>query len=223
MIELVKVKDKNEGQVKAHEILKELVDPTTLLALSGGTSMDYRRMIVSPNDIIPGAICVVDERYGEPFHKDSNEKLLADAGIKEFADEHCIESRKILCGQGFDETAKFYNDVTSQLFKKFPKRVGVMGVGTNLHTAGVFPGSLASRSADLVVGEEVGDKYPKRITSTMKALGEFTNFVVMMFGQEKKEALKIILNEAENDLEKYPAVFYRKTSIKSFVITDILN
>ncbi|MEK7581565.1 MAG: 6-phosphogluconolactonase [Patescibacteria group bacterium] len=232
MIEHVKVKDKDAGQIKAHDILKKIVDKNTLLALSGGTSMDYKKMIVSPplrqgfegqaDDIIPGAICVVDERYGEPFHKDSNEKLLADAGIKEFADKHCIESRKILCGKSFDETTKFYGDVISQLFKKFPKRVGVMGVGSNVHTAGVFHGSLAAKSADLVVGEEVDDKFPKRITLTIRALGEFTNFVVMMFGQEKKDALKIMLDEGENDMQKYPAIFYRKDPVKSFVITDIV-
>lgn len=221
VIQLIKVKDKAAGQVRAHEILKTLVDPATLLALSGGTSMDYRAMIVKPNDVLPGAICVVDERYGEPFHNDSNEKLLLDAGVKEFADKHCIESRKILCGQSFEKTAKLYNDVIAQLFKKFPKRIGVMGVGTNLHTAGIFPNSQSLKSQVDVVAEEVDDRFPKRITLTIKALGEFTNFVVLMFGKEKKEALKIILDEAENDLGKYPAVFYRKSPIKTFVVTDI--
>jgi 6-phosphogluconolactonase/glucosamine-6-phosphate isomerase/deaminase len=222
MIEIVKVRDKAAGQVKAHEILKKLVDPTTLLALSGGTSLDYQTMLVGPDDIVPGAICVVDERYDEPFHEDSNEKLLLDAGVKEFADKHCIESRKVLCGKSFEETAKLYCDVISHLSKKFPKRVGVMGVGANIHTAGVFPGSLAAKSTDLVVGEEVEDRFPKRITLTLKALGEFTGFVVMMFGEDKREALKIMMDDGENDLEKYPAVFYRKSGIKTFLVTDIV-
>ncbi len=221
MIKIVKVKDKAEGQIKAHETLKKLVDPETLLALSGGTSMDYRAMIVDPDDVIPGAICVVDERYGEPFNVNSNEKLLMDAGVKDFADKYCIESRKVLCGKSFEETAKLYNDAIGNLLKKFPKRIGVMGVGSNVHTAGVFPGSLAAKSVDLVVGEEVNDKFPKRITLTLNALGKFTSFVVMMFGQEKKEALEIILNEVENDLDEYPAVLYRKSGIKTYLVTDI--
>jgi hypothetical protein len=41
-----------------------------------------------------------------------------------------------------------------------------------------------------------------------------------MFGQEKKEALEIMLDEVENDVGKYPAVFYRKSKIKSYLITD---
>lgn len=222
MIEIVKVEGKTAGQIKAHEILKKIVNSTTLLALSGGTSMDYRRMIVSPNDIIPEAICVVDERYGEPFHKDSNEKLLADAGIKEFADKHCIPTIKYLVGKSFEETADIYDNKIKDLFLRFPKRVGVMGVGTNLHTAGIFPNWQVLKSQNYVVAEGVENEFPKRITLTLKALGEFTNFIVMMFGQEKKEALKIMLDDAEKDLERYPAVFYRISPIKSFVITDIV-
>lgn len=223
MIELVKVKDKAAGQVKAHEILKKIVDPTTLLALSGGTSVDYKKMIVEPGDIDPGAICVVDERYGEPFHVDSNEKLLMDAGVKECTDTKCIEARKYLLGLGFEETARKYDEVMADLFLRFPKRVGVMGVGTNLHTAGIFPNSEAVKSNNLVEAIEVEDKFQKRLTLTIKALEQFTGFVVMMFGQEKKEALEIMMDEKENDTVKYPAVFYRKSPIKSYLVTDILK
>ena len=221
MIKLVGVKDKSEGQIKAHDILKKLVDKNTLLALSGGTSVDYRKMLVESTDVIPGAICVVDERYGEEFHRDSNELLLKNQGIKDFADEECIETHKILKGKGFLETAKIYEEEIEDLFKRFKKRVGVMGVGTNLHTAGIFPFSVAAHSPDFVVAEEVDGKFPKRITLTMRALGEFTNFLILMFGEEKKEVLRILLDDEVNDMQKYPAIFYRKYKAKTYLITDI--
>ena len=221
MIKLVVVKDKSEGQIKAHDILKRLVDKHTLLALSGGTSVDYRKMLVESTDVIPGAICVVDERYGEEFHRDSNELLLKNQGIKDFADEECIETHKILKGKGFLETAKIYEEEIEDLFKRFKKRVGVMGVGTNLHTAGIFPFSVAAHSPDFVVAEEVDGKFPKRITLTMRALGEFTNFLILMFGEEKKEVLRILLDDEVNDMQKYPAIFYRKYKAKTYLITDI--
>jgi len=221
MIKLVGVKDKSEGQIKAHDILKRLVDKHTLLALSGGTSVDYRKMLVESTDVIPGAICVVDERYGEEFHRDSNELLLKNQGIKDFADEECIETHKILKGKGFLETAKIYEEEIEDLFKRFKKRVGVMGVGTNLHTAGIFPFSVAAHSPDFVVAEEVDGKFPKRITLTMRALGEFTNFLILMFGEEKKEVLRILLDDEVNDMQKYPAIFYRKYKAKTYLITDI--
>src|SRR3989344_3607444 len=166
MIQVVKVRDKEEGQIKAHDLLVGLVSKDTLLALSGGTSMDYRKMIVDFDDVVPGAICVVDERYGELFHRDSNELLMQEAGVKDFADKKCIESHKILRGAGFLETANGYEKEIEDLFARFPKKVGVMGVGANLHTAGIFPFSVALKSPNFVEAEEVSDKYPLRITIT---------------------------------------------------------
>ena len=194
MINIIRVKDQNEGQEKAHDLLKKLVNKDTLLALSGGTSVDYQAILVDTSDVIPGAICVVDERYGGEFHKDSNELLLKNQGVKDFADEFCIESHKILKGKNFLETAKIYGKEIEDLFTRFKKRIGVMGVGTNLHTAGIFPKSVAAHSPDYVVAEEISGKFPKRISLTMKALGEFTSFIIMMFGNEKKEAVRILLD-----------------------------
>ena len=222
MIDVVKVKNREEGNKKAHNILKKLVDSKTLLALSGGTSVDYSLMIATTEDteILPGAICVVDERYGKPFHKNSNELLMKNQGVKDFAYRFCIESHKILKGRDFLETAKVYEKEIKDLFKKFKKKVGVMGIGTNFHTAGIFPNSLAAHSPGYVAGETVDDKFPDRVTLTLKALGEFTNFVILAFGKEKKEALKKVLDEKENNMQKYPAIFYRKSKIKSYLITD---
>jgi len=221
MIKVVNVKNREEGNRKAHGILKKLVDTNTLLALSGGTSPDYKKMIVEPGDILPGAICVVDERFGKPFNKNSNELLLKNQGIKDFADKKCIESHKILKGKDFLETAKVYKKEIEDLFKKFKKNVGVMGIGTNLHTAGIFPYSVAAKSPNFVEAEIVEDTFPKRITLTLKALGEFTNFIIMMFGPSKETHLKMMLDEKENDMQKYPAIFYRKSFAKSYLITDV--
>lgn len=221
MIKIVTVKDRAEGNLKAHDILKEIVDLKTLLALSGGTSPDYQSMITGPGDVIPGAICVVDERYEKSFHADSNELLLESAGLFDFAKDNSIEVVKILSGKPILETEKDYDRVIDELFAKFPKRVGVMGIGTNLHTAGIFPYSAAARAPDFVVSEEVEDQFPLRISLTMRALGEFQNFVILVFGKEKRKALEILLDKGENDMQKYPAIFYRMVPIKSFLITDI--
>lgn len=223
MIRIVKVRDKAEGNLKAHDVLKRIVDSQTLLALSGGASPNYKKMLVDPGDVIPGAICIVDERYGEEFHKNSNELLLKKQGVFDFAKKHRIEVAKVLRGKGIEESARLYNQAIGELFKKFPKRIGVMGVGTDVHTAGIFPNSLAAHSADYVVAETVDDEFIQRITLTLKAIGEFGNFVVLMFGEDKKEAIRIILDEDENDMQKYPAIFYRKSPAKVSLITDVLT
>lgn len=210
MIQIIKVKDKSEGRKKAYDILEKIVDSKTLLALSGGTSPDYKKMLLG---ISSGAICVVDERYGKPFHKDSNELLIKKFGIKSF--------NKILQGHDFLQTAKDYEKLIEELFAKFPKKIGIMGIGSNLHTAGIFPYSVAAKSPNFVEGEVVKNQFPKRVTLTLKALGEFSNFVILMFGEDKKKTLKKLLDENQNDMQKYPAIFYRKAPIQSYLITDI--
>lgn len=220
MIEHVKVKDREEGNLKAHDILKGIVDGQTLLALSGGTSPDYETMIVKPADIIPGAICVVDERYGEPFHTDSNELLLKNFGVIDHCERKGIDFYKILEGKGIEQTSEDYDQLMSELFVRYPKKVGVMGIGANLHTAGIFPHSKAAASADFIVAETVQDKFPQRITMTLRALGEFQTFVILAFGEEKKEPLAKMLDVKENDMQKYPAIFYRKCFAKCYLITD---
>lgn len=220
MIEIFTVQDKAEGNLKAHDILKEIVNSQTLLALSGGTTPDYRTMIVDPGDITLGAICVVDERYGEEFHENSNEFLFKNATLFDYLNDRSKSLYKVLHGKDFGQTVHDYNGVIEQLFEKFPKKVGVMGVGTNMHTAGIFPNSEAAHSPNFAVGETVDDKFPQRITMTLKALGEFTSFIVLVFGEEKKEVVKKMLDENQNDMQKYPAIFYRKSPAKSYLITD---
>lgn len=221
ILELIHVKDRSEGNLKAHDILKPLVDRQTLLVLSGGTSPDYRRMIVDPADVLPGAVCVADERWGESFHKDSNELLLRNAGVIDFCEKNGIGFHGILKGPTLEEAVSDYDRVIAKLFLEFPKRVGVMGVGANLHTAGIFSNSQAVHSPDYVVAEEVDDRFSQRITLTMKALGEFFGFVILVFGEEKRSALVKMLDEGQNDMQKYPAIFYRKANIPCFLITDI--
>lgn len=222
MTELIKVANKEEGQVKAREILLKIVDSQTLLVLSGGKSINYKKILqISEGDILPGAVCVGDERFGRPYHNNSNEQLLKKAGVKKYCDKKKIPFYKFLCGKDFLKTAEIYEKKMQDLFLQFPSRVGVMGVGTDFHTAGIFPYAQATKVRDFVVAEEVDDKFKKRLTLTISALSDFTNFVVLMFGQEKKEALQIMIEATENDMQRYPAILYRKFPVKTYVISDI--
>lgn len=220
MIEIIKVKNRYEGSRKAYGILKEIIDRQTLLALSGGTSPDYRVMIVDNGDIVPGAICVVDERYGEPYHEHSNELLLKNSQVIDYCQRKGIDFYKILEGKGIEQTAEDYDQQMSELFVKYPKKVGIMGIGINVHTAGIFPHSQAGRSNKLVTSETVDDQFSQRITMTLRSFGEFGNFVILAFGPAKQNALRIMLDEKENDMQKYPAIFYRKCFAKSYLVTD---
>ena len=220
MINVIKVKGRDEGNLKAHDLLKDLVDNRTLLALSGGTSPDYRKMIVEHADILPGAVCMVDERFGV-LKEESNEYKLREESVTDFLESKNIAFYKILRGKGFGETAKDYDGQIRDLFAKFPKKVGIMGVGENLHTAGLFPNSEAMHWPHYVVHETVVDQFRQRISLSLKALGEFDNFVILVFGSAKRNVLKLLLDEDENNMQKYPAIFYRKCKAHCWLITDI--
>lgn len=220
MIYVIHAKNRLEGNLKAHDILLDLVDNETLLALSGGTSPDYRRMIVDQGDIFPGAVCLVDERYGPVYHKSSNELLIKNSGLFDFLNKNQIDYFRVLDDEDFRQTAEDYDELMDELFNRFEKRIGVMGVGTNLHTAGIFPHSEALASDQFVVAEEVDDEFPKRITLTLKALEEFQAFIILAFGDSKKGAVERVLDEKESELAKYPATFYRKSKVQTYLISD---
>ena len=124
MISIVKVRNKDDGQDKAHELLKKLVDDKTLLAISGGTSIDYRKMIVDAGGILSGAVCIVDERFGKEFHANSNELLLKNAGIIDYLRKNNIRFHKILYGDDdIVATACDYNTLVQELFERFSKHL----------------------------------------------------------------------------------------------------
>ncbi len=222
MIEIVKVADKDSGNVKANEILRNLIDAQTLLVVSGGTSPEYDKILVTPGNLLPGAVCMGDERYGRPGHMDSNELILKKSGLVDYLHLRNIPFHRILTGEATQIVAENYNLKISELFHRFSKKVGIMGIGANLHTSGIFPNSNALKSENYIVAEQIeGDRFPNRITLTIKALGEFTCFIILMFGPEKREAILKIMDENENDMQMFPAIFYRKTPIKSYLITDV--
>jgi len=221
MIKIQKVENKDEGYKKAHQILAETVSINSLLALSGGSSVNYNKMIVASGNIHPGDVCVIDERYGNEYHENSNELLIKNSQLLEYLEDKHIPFSKYLQSNTISQTAEDYDQIIRTLFNKYDEMVGVMGVGTNMHTAGIFPNSKALKSSSYVVSEMVDDHYPQRLTVTIKALEEFTTFIIMLFGEAKKEALNIMMDENENNINKYPAIFYRKCNATVHVVTDI--
>ncbi|HSX18851.1 MAG TPA: 6-phosphogluconolactonase [Candidatus Saccharimonadales bacterium] len=244
MIKVITVKNKAEGNLKAHELLKKIVDKKTLLGLSGGTTPDYQKMIMEPGDVLPGAVFIVDDRWTEDpdgsnleaMKKIGLNKYLANAKIDFYGiplksdcddcecedEENCDDCDCEDCECSLDVSAvvEGYENLLGDLYAKYPKKVAVMGIGSNVHTSGIFPNSEASKSKQLVVYDKVEDEYPERITTTFKALEKFDTFVILAFGEDKKEALRIVMDKEENDMQKYPAVFYRKTKSDCYLVTD---
>ncbi len=217
-MKIIKCKDKNEASKKALELILQIIDKNTLLLLSGGTSPDLLYRLMVQERIRPGAVAMIDERYGLPMHENSNEKMIFNSGLADYINKEGIPFHKILTGADMEETTKHYEQIIRDLFKKFSRKVAVMGIGSDGHTAGIKPG-LEINPAKLVVSfDDINGPFGKRITLTFKALAQIDEFIVLSFGENKRLALRKMSTERDKNL--IPAVFYTECSGKVTLLTD---
>lgn len=206
--------DVQKGLQAAKEIIYKNVDERTVLFLSGGsTPKPLYEEIAREKKLKAGAVALVDERYGEVNHTDSNEKMIRETGLVDFY--------PILENKGMEETARDYEKTIQSLFSQFPKKVGIFGMGDDGHTAGIAPNidqgnSLVSYFDD----GKPGFKFGKRITLTFKAMEKFDYLIILAFGSAKKNAFDLMFKKGS--LKEIPSRFYLKPEIanKTLLITD---
>lgn len=226
-IKIIHCKDKNEASYKALQHLLKITDQNTLLLLSGGTSPDLLyQVIAQKGELKAGAVALIDERYGKIMHDNSNEKMIAQTGLTDYINNVGIPFSKILQGKNLETTANDYEQVVKDLFAKYPKKMAVMGIGADGHTAGIKP-DLEYDHSRLVVAFDDEGVFGKRVTLTFEALEQIDKFLILAFGenersspasQGKKEALQRMFTET--DQKKLPASFYNKTTASVTIYTD---
>lgn len=216
-------KEKDQGLLFAKETLYKKSTPQTLLLLSGGnTPKPLYQQLTAEKKLSYGSITLVDERYGEPFHEGSNALLLRQCGFKDFF--AILRKNKSL-----EETTELFNRKLHALFIYHRHRVAVMGVGEDGHTAGLPAGisNISRQAAGQIKNEklvEAFDDFPgpfrQRITLTFKALEMVGLLILLVFGEEKKEALEKMFTTGLE--EEIPARFYTRAGVaeKTLLITD---
>lgn len=225
-ISVVKVADQEKGFDLASNILSKIVDKKSVLYLSGGTTpRDLYCKLVRDESLKPGAVGMVDERYGTRFHENSNEKMIRDTGFLRYLEMLDIPFYPILQMElGREETATEYDAKLRSFQSTFPKHIGILGIGEDGHTAGIpakFSISKIYRSTDLVVeyNDESG-KYGERVTMSFIGLSMLDLLLVLVFGSAKQNSLKLVFSEGFE--EEAPARFYKRPEIaqKTLLITD---
>lgn len=218
-IKIISCKDKKEASIKAMERLLKICGKDTLLLLSGGTSPDRLYQMIAQDETLKiGAAALVDERVGLPMHLKSNEKMIADTGLIDYFKNAKIPFYGILKEGNIESVTLQYEQLIKELFKKFPQKVAIMGIGSDGHTAGIKPGLEYDRSKWVVAYNDKTGPFGKRATLTFEALAEVSEFIILVF-KEKKEALEKILQEQSQQI--LPAVFFKKTFAKVTIFTDI--
>ena len=205
--------------------LYEIVDRKTVLFLSGGrTPAPLYKKWAREKIIKPGAVAMVDERWGEPYHKNSNEKMLKDTGFLDYL--HSINTpfySMLKDWKNREKSAEEYEELVIYLLKWFPKSIAVLGLGADGHIASLVPGSdkLIEKNQKFV---EEFDDFPadtkERITLTFNALSQMDQIYLLVFGNDKKKGLKLFLSEGE--MQEVPSRFLKipPVSDRTLLITD---
>ena len=130
------------------------------------------------------AIFLTDERYGEVGHIHSNGKQLVDAG---FLPKQAIFVPVLAPGFSLQETQNRYEEAAKRAFEHASVIIGLFGIGSDGHIAGILPHSEAVESEGWVAAYETHEH--TRVTLTFQALRHISVAYVFAFGEEKKAAL----------------------------------
>jgi len=127
----------------AKGILYDIVDKNSVLYLSGGSMQRLYELFAKEETVLPGAVGLIDERFGEPMHTSSNEKMINDTKFLKYLAFHNVPFYSILTphpdplpkGEGMDEEekrkayAKAYDEKVRSLHATFQKHIGLIGIG----------------------------------------------------------------------------------------------
>ncbi len=160
-------------------------------------------------------VTLTDERYGPIDHFNSNYFKLTEKGFN-LPEANIIP---ILIDDDRNITTEKFNTRLAQELGKAQYKIGLFGVGSDGHTAGILPESVAVQSSALV--SSYNTAVFSRITITPKAIEQLDEVVVWMQGKEKWEAIKNLSENLEKDIDisKMPAQILKKVPLVT-IFTD---
>jgi 6-phosphogluconolactonase len=130
------------------------------------------------------SVSLIDERYGEPGHSESNWAQLIQAG---FDGKQARLLPILQPGASFEQTIETYNQLIEKAFDANDVIIAQLGIGPDGHVAGILPNSAATTAKTLVTGYEAPPL--TRLTLTFPALRQITAAYAFAFGKPKQQAL----------------------------------
>lgn len=142
-----------------------------------------------------------DERHVPPDHPDSNYRMANEALLSHvYSNVHRIRGENPNAAQAASEYEQTLRDVTKQNLPRLD--LILLGLGTDGHTASIFPGSeVLHETKRLVAAPWVEKLQTHRITMTLPLINNGASVLFLVTGADKAEIVKEVL-EGEN---KYPA------------------
>ena len=226
-MKIIRVKNPQEGIEVCKKLLYEKVSKKSALFLSGGsTPKTLYEILTKEKNLKAGAVALIDERFGEKLHENSNEKMIQDAGLIQFLTQQNIRFYPIIENKNQEDSTKDYDETMRYVFNYFPKSIGILGIGADGHTAGIpaiveiSRKILNDKSSLVSFYDDQESFYKQRITLTFLALSKLDEIIVLVFGKDKKKALKLMFKEGS--VAEIPSRFLNTKEIEEKVtlITD---
>jgi 6-phosphogluconolactonase len=151
-----------------------------------------------------------DERHVPPDHPESNYRMANEALLSRVPvpreNVHRVHGENPDAAAAASDYEQTIREVTRQSLPRLD--LILLGLGTDGHTASIFPGSDVVHETKRLVAATLVEKFKThRITMTLPLLNNGASVVFLVSGAEKAEIVKEVL-EGEN---KYPAQAVRPT------------
>ena len=180
------------------------------VALSGGSTPKAMFELLATETRVPWSTIHFfwsDERHVPPDHPESNYRMANEALLSHVhSNVHRVPSENPDAAAAAREYEQTIIEVTKQTLPRLD--LIFLGLGTDGHTASIFPGSdVLNETKRLVAAPYVEKLKTYRITMTLPLLNNGASVVFLVSGAEKAEIVKEVL-EGET---KYPAQAVRPT------------
>jgi 6-phosphogluconolactonase len=160
--------------------------PALRLVLAGGTTPKRCYTLLAAMELSWARVTVLfgDERCLEPLDPETNFQIANETLLR----TACPMTVHRIPGElGPDEAAAVYEPIVAA----GPLDLVLLGIGTDGHTASLFPGNPAVRATGHVVGVRNASKPPpERVSLTLPALRRAKRVIILAAGADKKDAIR---------------------------------
>ena len=226
-MKIIKVNDPQEGVEVCKRLLYEKVSKNTALFLSGGSTPKTLYEILAKEKLLKaGAVALIDERYFSNLKSETNEEMIRQTGLVKYLEESKTRFYPILEDKSMQDSTRDYDETIRFVSNYFPKSIGILGVGVDGHTAGI-PARVQNSEfrvqskTDLVTSfDDFPAAQKERITLTFLGLSKLDEIIVLVFGKDKKKALRLMFQDGS--ISEIPSRFLNTKEItdKVTLITD---
>lgn len=182
--------------------------------VTGGSSIKIESKIadkIKKDYIGELVITLTDERFGNMNHLDSNLFQLKESGFN-------LPNAKLisfLSDKNFEDTTLEIREKIQIELNRAEYKIGIFGLGTDGHIAGILPHSEAVNREELVFSYDTLQY--KRITITSKVISQLDEAILFAMGELKWPMLDKFKKDFEE--EEYPSLLLKKVPLVT-IFTD---